>query len=116
MPILATLFFPSENHTTALIASFGAFAAGYLMRPLGGALFGHFGDRLGRKRMLILSVELMAVPTFLLGCLPTYAAIGVAAPLLLVALRMIQGLSVGGELPGSTIYQVAWGSNWLGIS
>lgn len=105
-PFLADVFFPSNVPTTGLIASFGAFAAGYLMRPIGGMLFGHFGDKLGRKKMLVLSVELMAIPTFLVGCLPTYATAGVLAPILLVLMRMVQGVSVGGELPGSVIYQV----------
>ena len=105
-PFLADVFFPSANPTNALIASFGAFAAGYLMRPLGGLFFGHFGDKLGRKKMLVLSVQLMAIPTFLVGCLPSYASVGILAPILLVLMRMLQGLSVGGELPGSVVYQV----------
>ena len=105
-PFLADVFFPSADPTSALIASFGAFAAGYLMRPLGGLFFGHFGDKLGRKKMLVLSVQLMAIPTFLVGCLPSYASVGILAPVLLVLMRMLQGLSVGGELPGSVVYQV----------
>ncbi|MCA9777569.1 MAG: MFS transporter, partial [Candidatus Eremiobacteraeota bacterium] len=105
-PFLADVFFPSANPTNALIASFGAFAAGYLMRPIGGLFFGHFGDKLGRKKMLVLSVQLMAIPTFLVGCLPSYASVGILAPILLVLMRMLQGLSVGGELPGSVVYQV----------
>jgi MHS family proline/betaine transporter-like MFS transporter len=105
-PFLADVFFPTADPTNALIASFGAFAAGYLMRPIGGMVFGHFGDKIGRKKMLVLSVQLMAIPTFLVGCLPTYAAAGVLAPISLVLMRMLQGLSVGGELPGSVVYQV----------
>lgn len=103
-PILAQLFFPSQNPTTSLIASFGAFAAGFLMRPIGGAVFGYIGDQIGRKRALNLSVLLMALPTFLIGLMPTYAQIGVLAPVLLVLLRMLQGLSVGGEFTSSIVY------------
>jgi MHS family proline/betaine transporter-like MFS transporter len=103
-PILGTLFFPSDDPTVSLIASFGAFAAGFLMRPVGAALFGHIGDRIGRKKALNLSVTLMAVPTFLIGLMPTYAQIGVLAPAMLVLLRMAQGLSVGGEFTSSIVY------------
>lgn len=103
-PILGKLFFPSEDPTTSLIASFGAFAAGFLMRPIGGALFGHIGDRYGRKRALNLSVLMMAIPTFLIGVMPTHAQIGVGAAIILVLLRMLQGLSVGGEYTSSIVY------------
>lgn len=103
-PVLGRLFFPSADPTTSLIASFGAFAAGFLMRPVGGAVFGYIGDRIGRKRALNLSVLLMAIPTFLIGTLPTYDQIGVFAAVALVALRMLQGLSVGGEYTGSIVY------------
>src|SRR5262245_52961470 len=90
-------FFPSEDATSSLIAAFGVFAAGFLMRPLGGVVFGHLGDRVGRKAALTASVLAMAIPTFLIGLLPGYATLGPAAAVLLVLLRMIQGLSVGGE-------------------
>src|SRR5262245_19339972 len=99
-------FFPSEDATTSLIAAFGVFAAGFLMRPLGGALFGHIGDRVGRKAALTISVLAMAVPTFLIGILPDYATLGPAAAVLLVILRMIQGLSVGGEYTTSIVFLV----------
>lgn len=100
-PVLARLFFPAENRLAALLETFGVFAMGFLMRPIGGAIFGHIGDRLGRKKALELSVLLMALPTTALGLLPTYAQAGLAAPLLLTAIRLLQGLSVGGELIGS---------------
>jgi MFS transporter, MHS family, proline/betaine transporter len=99
-------FFPSEDATTSLIAAFGVFAAGFLMRPLGGVVFGHIGDRVGRKAALTISVVAMAVPTFLIGILPDDATLGPAAAVLLVILRMIQGLSVGGEYTTSIIFLV----------
>ena len=99
-------FFPAADPTASLIAAFGVFAAGFLTRPLGGVLFGHIGDHLGRKPALIASVVTMAVPTFLLGLLPTYDRIGLWAPILLVALRLLQGLSVGGEYATSIVYAV----------
>jgi MHS family proline/betaine transporter-like MFS transporter len=105
-PVLATLFFPSKNPLDSLMATFGVFAAGFLLRPLGGIAFGHLGDRLGRKKALVLSVALMAVPTGLIGLLPTYAAVGATAAVLLVLLRLLQGFSVGGEFTGSIIFLV----------
>ena len=100
-PIIGAQFFPSEDKLAALLNAFGVFAAGYMMRPLGGLLFGQIGDRVGRKRALQISVMMMAIPTTLLGLLPTYASVGVAASAGLVLLRLIQGVSVGGELIGS---------------
>jgi MHS family proline/betaine transporter-like MFS transporter len=105
-PIIAKLFFPSDNHVVSLINTFGVFAAGFLMRPIGAALFGHLGDTRGRKHALAWSVLLMALPTFCMGLLPTYAHIGVAAPMLLTLLRLFQGLSVGGEYTGSITFLV----------
>ena len=105
-PILAQLFFPSEDHFASLLATFGVFAAGFLMRPLGGALFGYFGDTVGRKNALAASVILMAIPTTLVGCLPTHAQVGLFAPVLLTLLRLLQGLSIGGELTGSISFIV----------
>ena len=100
----ATNFFPLENRMLSLLASYGVFAAAFVMRPLGGLLFGHIGDRVGRRRALVISVLAMAVPSFAIGLLPTYAGIGVLAPMLLILLRMIQGVSVGGELTVSIVY------------
>jgi MHS family proline/betaine transporter-like MFS transporter len=99
-------FFPSDDPTTSLIAAFGVFAAGFLMRPLGGVVFGHIGDMIGRKAALTISVLAMAIPTFLIGVLPGYAILGPAAAVLLVILRMIQGLSVGGEYTTSIVFLV----------
>jgi len=104
--MMGKLFFPSEDPFLSLLGSFGAFAAGMIMRPVGAAVFGHIGDRVGRRFALMASLMLMALPTFLIGFLPTYAQIGIMAPLLLVALRMIQGLSVGGEYASSIVYLV----------
>jgi MHS family proline/betaine transporter-like MFS transporter len=99
-------FFPSEDATTSLIAAFGVFAAGFLMRPLGGVVFGHIGDHVGRKAALTISVLAMAIPTFLIGILPGYAVLGPTAAVLLVILRMVQGLSVGGEYTTSIVFLV----------
>lgn len=103
-PVLGALFFPSQDHLASTVKAFGIFAGGYLMRPLGAVLFGHIGDRLGRKRALQISVIMMAIPTTLMSVLPTHAQIGMLAPVLLVVLRLIQGVSVGGELVGSVAY------------
>jgi MFS family permease len=83
---------------------FGIFATGYLARPLGGIVMAHFGDIHGRKRMFTLSILLMAIPTLLIGCLPTYHSAGLAAPLLLLALRIMQGIAIGGEAPGGWVF------------
>ncbi len=104
--VIAPVFFPSEDPTAGLIATYGIFAAGFLMRPLGAAVFGWFGDRYGRVRTMQISVAMMAVPTLLLGLLPTYAQVGVLAPILLVTVRLLQGLSVGGEFSSSATYLV----------
>ena len=105
-PVIARLFFPSDNHLVSLVNTFGVFAAGFLMRPLGAALFGHFGDTLGRRKALAASVIMMAVPTCLIGLLPTYEHIGALAPVCLTLLRLLQGLSVGGEYTGSITFLV----------
>jgi MHS family proline/betaine transporter-like MFS transporter len=104
--VIAPVFFPSGDATAGLIATYGIFAAGFLMRPLGAAVFGWFGDRYGRARTMQISVAMMALPTLLLGMLPTYAAVGVLAPVLLVLVRILQGISVGGEFSSSATYLV----------
>ena len=104
--IIGRQFFPAGDSVSSLLAAFGVFAAGFLMRPLGSLLFGHVGDKSGRKLALTASVALMAVPTFLIGALPSYQQIGVWAPLLLVLMRLLQGLSVGGEYTTSSIFLV----------
>lgn len=104
--VFGELFFPRADPAVGTIAAFGTFAAGYLARPLGGILFGHFGDRLGRKSMLLLTMVLMGSGSFLIGLLPTYDAIGVWAPVLLVALRVVQGIAIGGEWGGAMLMVV----------
>lgn len=104
--VLSTLFFPSENAVASMLATYGVFAAGFVMRPLGSALFGWLGDRVSRSVAMLVSVAMMAVPTVVLGLLPTFATIGVAAPVLLVLVRLTQGLSVGGEFSSSVTYLV----------
>src|SRR6185312_17381573 len=99
---LGALFFPLGTAPwLADIKVYGIFAAGYLARPLGGIVMAHFGDRSGRKRMFTLSVFLMAIPTLMIGLLPTYTTLGYAAPLALLVLRLLQGAAVGGEVPGA---------------
>lgn len=103
--VIAKLFFPPDMpEWLRQLQTFGIFAAGYLARPLGGIIMAHFGDRVGRKRMFMLSVLLMAVPTLLMGLLPTFAMIGIAAPILLLLLRVLQGAAVGGEVPGAWVF------------
>jgi MHS family proline/betaine transporter-like MFS transporter len=104
--VLSRLFFPSSDPSLSLIATFGVFAVGFLARPLGALLFGYWGDTRGRRAALAWSIILMAFPTCLVGLLPTYAQIGLAAPLTLTALRFLQGLSVGGEFTGSVTFLV----------
>jgi MHS family proline/betaine transporter-like MFS transporter len=99
-------FFPAESPVAQVLAAFGIFAVGYLMRPLGGIVVGHIADRFGRRAALTFSVMAMAVPTFLVGVLPGYEVLGVAAPILLTLLRVVQGLSVGGEATTAFVFLV----------
>ncbi len=103
-PFFASLFFPGGNRAAALISTFATYAAGFLVRPIGGLLFGRIGDRIGRKYTVLVNVMLMGAATFCVGCLPSYDAIGTAAPVILVGLRMLQGLALGGEYGGTAIY------------
>ena len=105
-PVLSVLFFPSSDPSLSLIATFGVFAVGFLARPLGALFFGHWGDTKGRRAALSWSVILMAIPTCFVGLLPTYAQIGLAAPIALTVLRFVQGFSVGGEFTGSVTFLV----------
>ncbi len=102
--IMAKVFFPTTNSYNELIAIYAAFAAGFLIRPLGGFLFGPIGDRFGRRTALVLSISMMSLATLCIAMIPSYHSIGIAAPVLLVVMRMLQGLSTGGEYGGSCIF------------
>ncbi|MBY0281279.1 MAG: MFS transporter [Alphaproteobacteria bacterium] len=101
---LAPIFFPPNEYLSSISASFLAFAAGYLARPIGGIVLGFIGDKFGRKRALLLSSLLTTVPTFIIGILPSYATIGVLAPILLISCRLVQGIAIGADYTGSIIY------------
>jgi MFS transporter, MHS family, proline/betaine transporter len=105
-PQIGAHFFPAHDPTSSVLAAFGTFAAGFVMRPVGGALFGWVGDRYGRKQALIGSVMAMAFPSFLVALLPDAASIGLLAPVLLILLRLIQGIAVGGEYMASAVFLV----------
>jgi MHS family shikimate/dehydroshikimate transporter-like MFS transporter len=96
-------FFPTFDPLAGTLAALGSYAVGFVARPLGAALFGHFGDRLGRKSMLVLTLSIMGLSTFCIGLLPTYASIGILAPTLLILLRIIQGIGLGGEWGGASL-------------
>ena len=116
-------FFPASDPTASLLAAFGTFAAGFLMRPIGGALFGWVGDRFGRKQALIWSVLAMAFPSFFIGVLPGTTTIGIAAPILLLLCRLLQGIAVGGEYGASAVFLVegaepgrrGWMGSWAPV-
>ena len=100
------LFFSNQDPLTGTLSAYGSFAIGFLARPLGGAVFGHFGDRIGRRAMLVWSLVIMGVATALIGVLPTYASIGIWAPILLTLIRFVQGIGVGGEWAGAVLMAV----------
>jgi MFS transporter, MHS family, shikimate and dehydroshikimate transport protein len=104
--VFSRLFFPNVDSFTGTLSAFGTFAVGFIARPFGGLIFGHFGDRLGRKSMLVSSLLIMGVATFVIGLLPTYHSIGVLAPMLLVSMRFAQGIGVGGEWGGAVLMAV----------
>ncbi len=102
-PFFASLFFPPGNDTTALLSAFATYAAGFLVRPFGAMIFGRVGDLIGRKYTFLVTIMMMGTATFLTGLLPTFATIGWSAPVLLVTLRLIQGIAIGGEYGGAAI-------------
>ncbi|UTL89305.1 MFS transporter [Pseudomonas fluorescens] len=104
--VFPQVFFPQMNHLTATLVAFSAFGAGFFARPLGGLVFGHYGDRIGRQKVLVATLLLMGLSTFLIGCLPSHASVGVAAPILLVLLRLIQGFAAGGEWGGAALFGI----------
>src|SRR5213595_3430580 len=103
-PFFAALFFPPGNDTAALLSAFATYAAGFLVRPFGALIFGRIGDLVGRKYTFLVTIVVMGMATVLVGFLPTYASIGFAAPLILVGLRLAQGLALGGEYGGAATY------------
>ena len=119
--VFAKLFFPTFDATTGTIASYGTFAVGFFARPLGGVFFGYLGDKIGRRRMLMLTLVVMGLSTFLVGCMPTYAMAGIAAPIGLSLLRFFQGLAVGGAWGGAALLSVehsasgkrGWFGSWM---
>ena len=102
--VFAPLFFPSSDPSTGLLASLATFGVGMVVRPIGAAIFGSIGDRIGRRPVFMITITLMGIATFCVGFLPTYAQVGIWAPILLVILRLLQGLSAGGEIGGSAVY------------
>jgi MFS family permease len=104
--IFNRLFFPNFDPLVGTLAAFATYSVGFFARPLGGAIFGHFGDRVGRKSMLLITLLLMGVPTTLIGLIPSYKEIGIAAPVALVVLRMLQGVAVGGEWGGAALLAI----------
>ena len=105
-PVFSRLFFPEEDPVAALIASYSIFAAGFLIRPLGGVVFGYVGDTFGRKKAMVISIIAMILPTSLIGFLPTYTQVGLLAPIALSLCRLLQGLCAGGEFSGAAIFVI----------
>ncbi|WP_448641450.1 MFS transporter [Geodermatophilus sp. URMC 63] len=101
--VFGPLFFPEQDDFVGVLAAFATYAIGFAARPIGGLVFGHFGDRIGRKKLLVISLLMMGGATFAIGLLPTYATVGVLAPILLIALRLIQGFALGGEWGGAVL-------------
>jgi metabolite-proton symporter len=113
--VLNKLFFPSFDPFVGTIAAFSTYAVGFIARPIGGAIIGHYGDRIGRKAMLVTTMVIMGAGTFLIGCLPTYDQIGIWAPILLVVLRFIQGIGIGGEWSGAVVMVIEHAGNRRGF-
>jgi MFS family permease len=113
--VFPQVFFPGQSQYAGVIASFGTQFVGFAARPIGAAIFGHYGDRIGRKATLITTLLIMGIGTALIGVLPSFAAIGLAAPLLLTVLRLLQGVAVGGEWGGSVLLAMEWGSRRRGF-
>lgn len=115
--VFGRLFFPDADPAAGTLLAFATYGVGFAARPIGAVVFGHFGDRVGRRNMLAVSLLVMGMTTFLIGLLPTYATIGVVAPVLLVLLRFIQGLSLGGEWGGAVIMSMEYsGARWRGLA
>src|ERR1043165_4927079 len=114
--VFPKVFFPESSAYAGILLSFGTQFVGFAARPIGAMIFGHYGDRIGRKATLISTLLLMGIATFLMGLTPSYAAIGAAAPILIVILRILQGIGVGGEWGGSVLMSMEWGKQrWRGF-
>src|SRR5512132_1693621 len=109
--IFGKLYFPNEDALTATLAAFGTYFIGFVGRPIGAAIFGHYGDRIGRKATLIATLLLMGIATFLVALVPTYASIGIWGAVILTVLRFVQGVGVGGEWGGSVLLSMEWARN-----
>jgi len=107
--VFPLLFFPTHDRLVSLMLSFASFAIAFAIRPIGAAVFGHFGDRVGRKTTLIVTLVMTGLATFLIGFLPTYESIGLWAPVILILLRLVQGFGVGGEWGGAALMSLEWG-------
>ena len=101
--VFSKLYFPSSDPLISTLLAYTTFAVGFVTRPIGGVIFGHFGDKIGRKSMLVITLMIMGVATFLIGLVPTYAQIGIGAPILLLILRIAQGIGLGGEWGGAVL-------------
>ena len=113
---IGAAFFPASNQLNSLIYSFSVFAVGYFARPLGGIVFSHFGDKYGRRRVFIVSILSMSLATICMGLLPTQASLGTSAAVLMVLLRLVQGFSLGGELPGAITFVVETAPRMAGFA
>ncbi|HXZ72824.1 MAG TPA: MFS transporter, partial [Streptosporangiaceae bacterium] len=114
--VFPKVFFPGDSAYAGILLSFATQFVGFAARPIGAMIFGHYGDRIGRKATLISTLLVMGIATFLMGLLPSYAAIGAAAPILMVILRIAQGIGVGGEWGGSVLMSMEWGKQrWRGF-
>src|SRR5438270_2279564 len=114
--VFPAVFFPASSSYAGTLESFATYAVGFAARPVGAAIFGHWGDRLGRKATLIITLLMMGIASALVGVLPGTSAIGIAAPILLVVLRVLQGIAVGGEWSASGLWSMEWGKrNWRGL-
>ncbi|GAA5102620.1 MFS transporter [Wohlfahrtiimonas larvae] len=117
IPILKLHFFPEQSELGSLMSIYGIYAVAYFVRPLSGIILAHFGDIVGRKRMFMLSLFLMAVPTLMIGLLPTYESVGILAPILLLFMRLLQGIALGGEVPSAHVFVTEHvKSNHLGLA
>src|SRR5579864_2554906 len=106
--VFGKLYFPNSDPLTATLAAFGTYFIGFIGRPIGAAIFGHYGDRIGRKATLIATLMCMGIATFLIAFVPTYASIGIWGAVILTVLRMLQGIGVGGEWGGSVLLAMEW--------